>query len=202
MNIEQMQQTWSELNKKLDDQKFLNEKILMKITSEQSKNRLNKISSFEIFSIIGMVILVIYILIRFDRLDTLTSRIGGIVTVSIALIAIISSIIAIAKISRIDIQENTVAQSLKAITEVKSFFFMYQLAGWTTGPILIFSSITVFVKLLHHKDIFAQAHFYLVLPTLALLITIPLSYLIYKRFYKKNIREVESMLDELKNSGN
>lgn len=196
MNIEQMQQTWSELNQKLDNQKLLNEKMIIKMTSEQSKNRLNRITYFEIFSIVGMVILSVYIVPRFNRLDTLISQIGGIVTVTIAVIAIICSIIMLVKISRIDIQKNTFVQSLKAITELKSFSLKYALSGWITGPIVIFSSFSVFVKLLHQKDILAHLQFYLILPIVALVIAAPLSYLIYKRLYKKSIQEVESMLHE------
>ena len=190
-----MKQTWSEINQKLENQKILNEQLIIKMTHEHTSNRLNRMVYFEIANIVCGFFVFLWIIPRFNKLDSFISYWSGIGLIAFGIVYLILSLIFLRKASKVNLQRSKVNEVLKSVYELKSFFHKKVYVDLITGLLAAFCAVILAFKLYHHKDIIADFHLFII-PIIIASMAMILSYFIYKRIYEKNMLEVEAMIKE------
>jgi hypothetical protein len=197
MDLDDMKETWMALNSKLDNQQIINEKLIKKITNEQSSNRLNKILRFEIGGHLLNWLFVLYLIPRYGMLDSVFLKISYFGIIILAISTTYLSYVLYKKMAEVNIQKHTLVARLGAMASFKKYYYQYKKMGVGLSFLALIFVIPIVVKLVHHKDILDYLSYFLVPTLVGLVLGFGLLYIIYKQVYEKNIEEVELLLNDL-----
>ncbi|WP_299252557.1 hypothetical protein [uncultured Aquimarina sp.] len=199
MELEEMQEVWSEISGQLEKQKKLTDKMIIMMTQERYRKKWNKIVYPEIFGTIICFSVAILILFNISKLETWYNILPGILSAIILLVLPIFSLRSINKMSGINFYKNSYKDTLIKYTKNKKQFQSLQKASYYLSFLLIFLILPVTSKIIGGKDMFTG-----VKNIWPLMIFIPLGITFFvffakwaKKCYGKNIDEAESILRDL-----
>lgn len=193
-----MKETWLNLNKKLEHQQVLNEKLIQQIANEKSENRLGKIVNFEIVGLVLNWGLFLYVLLRFPRLDSLFLQISAIVLFATITLLSYLSYLLYKKTTRIDIQKHQLVEVISSMADFKKYYYNYKKWASVISMIEIIVMVPILIKLIHNSNIFEHFWHFALPISIGLVIGFVLMFWIYKHLYEKNIEAVEMTLEDLK----
>lgn len=197
MDIEEIKKNWNQINNELEKQRKFNAKMFSEIIKDKAKNSLNKILNYEISGAIVLFLMMLFVIFRFEMLDTSLTLAGGIISVIIIVLALILSGILIKKINRVKFYENTLAETIKDVSNLKIYYYKYKIASWINSIILALSFIPAFAKIVHGDNVFDHISHYIIPLSIGLPIGIIILYFIFKRFYEFNLTKVENLLKDI-----
>ncbi|WP_299436818.1 hypothetical protein [uncultured Aquimarina sp.] len=199
MELEEMQEVWSEISGQLEKQKKLTDKMIIMMTQEQYKKKWNKIAYPEIFGTIICFSGAILIFANIAKLETWYNILFGISSAIILLVLPILSLRSISKMSGINFYKNSYKDTLIQYTKNKKQFQSVQKTSYYLSFLLLFLILPVTSKIMGGKDMFTG-----IKNIWPLLIFIPIGIVFFvfftkwvRKCYGKNINEAESILKDL-----
>ncbi len=195
MDLDEMKAVWSDLGTQLDQQKKLNQDLIMKMTEEKSSSRMGRIIRLEVFGIIVSAAILIYLLVNFNKLTNWPALTGGIGMALILIIAIVFGTRLINKARQIDLVKNTYSTVVEQFNEFRKMLRFYKkLSIWTNVFSLLFV-IPVTYSLILEKSVLDDLEGAGVSLLLGIILAPIILYLII-RFYSKNISQVKKALND------
>ncbi len=199
MELEEMQEVWSQLSGQLEKQKKLTDKMIIMMTQEKYRSRLNKIAYPEMIGTVMCYGMGIFILININKLDNWYTLLSGIISMIVLFILPILSLRSINKMRKVNIAANSYKETLLAYAKGKKQFQNGMKWGYYFGFILMFTIMPVTTKLLNNKDLFEGTKsiwpFVISIP-LAITFFIVFSKWVFKH-YISNINSAQSLIEEL-----
>lgn len=201
MNLEDMQNVWSEMTMKIEKQEHLTNQLIMEMTQQKFKNKIGAINKYESGGAIICFIAALFVIINIDKLDTWYLLASGIFIVGYLIIIPFLVLRSIMKMKQIDIAGNNYRQSLIDFVRRKKHFMLLQKTAVFTNVLLIIFILPVLSKIVNNKDLFLESGniwFWYILGMLLFLI--PFSIWGYKS-YKKITSSAKNLLEELEANG-
>jgi hypothetical protein len=161
MEFEEMKSLWEEMSGKFEQQKKLNDLVIIRMTKSDYKNKIMKIFIPELIGALTCFAAVLYILISFQKLDKWYLMACGVVSVFILVLLPILSFNAIHKIRSVNILNNNYKQSLLEYSKGKRQFVFIQKLSFYLGAILLLTVLPVMGRLIGGKDLFIETHLWL-----------------------------------------
>jgi len=202
MTLDEMQNVWSEMTEKLENQKQLTDTLIMEMTVQKFKNKIGKISSFESGGAVICFIAAILLTINIGKLDTWYLLASGIIVIGYLIIIPFIVLRSIQNMKRINISENTNRQSLIDFTKRRKYFLLLQKIAIVLNFVLMVLILPVFSKIANDKDLFVNnANLWYWYVPVMLLFLIPFSRWGYKS-YKNMTASAEHLLKDLQADSN
>lgn len=195
MDLDEMKAVWSDLGTQLEQQKKLNQDLIMKMTQEKSSSRMGRIIRVEMFGIVVSVAILVYLLVNFNKLTNWPALTGGIGMALILVIAIVFGTRLISKARKIDLIKNTYSTVVEQFNEFRAMLRFYKkLSIWTNIFSLLFV-IPVTYSLILEQNILDDLKGAGISLLLGIIVAPVMLYLII-RFYSRNISQVKKALND------
>lgn len=196
MDLEEMKVAWKLVNENLAQQQATNSKLVRTIIREQSSGRFSRISRMEAINHIINWGLAIVLIIRCPLDNWLMKGSLGLYLLMISIFTLLSYQF-MNKMRRVDIQRDTLVDTLKNIYDLKKYYYQYKKYGILTAGISIVPVILLVVRAFHGKNLFNHLALFGVPLLIGLVIGSVIAYYIYKNVYEKNLEEVELLIRDL-----
>jgi hypothetical protein len=197
MELEELKSVWASIDEQFKEQKILKENIIRKMICDRSNKSLSKLMNYEILcmAIYFVVIPIIVFLNYFEPFRMLTKEVGNIFIWAMLVICIVGiawSLIKIIELTKMDFT--------KSINDVSLLIIRYnilirnkKIAGIVLIPVITLGAIWLYVMI--HANTFQWTSF-----ICALIVSIFLTYYVFKRVYDRNITVIRQSLEELEES--
>lgn len=195
MDLDEMKAVWFDLGTQLEQQKKLNQDLIMKMTQEKSSSRMGRIIRMEVFGVTVSLIILVYLLVNFSRLTDWPALAGGIGMVIILGIAIVFGIRIISQARKIDLIKSTYSTVVERFNEFRKMLGFYRKLSIWTNVVSLFCVIPVTYTLILEKSILDNLEDAGIGLLLGAVLTPIILYLII-RFYSKNISQVKKALND------
>lgn len=198
MTLEEMQNVWSEMTKRMDEQKRLTDKLIIDMTQQKFKNKISSIARYESLGAIVCFLGALAILLNIGKLDTWYLMASGIIVLVYLIVIPWIVLKQIGQMKRIDLIKNTYKQSLIEFTNKRKRFLFWQRTAIFSNFFLMVLILPVSSKLLRGNDLFVERSsvwFWYVVVMLVFLI--PFSLWGYRK-YSKMTASMENLLNDLK----
>ena len=198
MNLDNMKKTWSEMSAKIEKQEKLTHEIVLKMAQEKSRNRLSRLVKFEILGICWELAVILFIALHFDSFKAPITLIGGVLSIMTLTISIIMEIDFIKKAKRINVA-NDYKQTLIDFTSWKKSYHLNKIAGYGLGAAVLVTIAPIVFRVNRNLEIteipIADLMSYATFGSIGFL---GLSFLLFRFFYEKHIKEIDRILMEIK----
>ena len=154
MEIEEIQQLWSEMSEQLEQQKKLTDEIIMNMTQDKYSNKFKTITSFETGGAMVCLVVFLFILFNFNKLDSWYLIVSGIITLSIISLLPIFTLRLLGKIRRFNIIDKSYKEAILGFQKAKRNLLRFQKFGIYASFVIMFTSAAVFAKIFGNKDFF------------------------------------------------
>lgn len=199
MELEEMQEVWSQMSNQIERQKKLTDKMIIMMTQEQYRKKVNKIAYPEIIGGIICYSAVFLIIINLNKLDNWYTLLSGIISIAILLVLPVLSLTSIYKMRKVNIGVNSYKETLLEYGKSKKRLQLVTKMSFYLGFILLFVIMPVTSKVLNNKDLFTETNTiwpFMVSIPIAVIFFITFSRWVYK-CYTNNMNSTELLIKEL-----
>jgi len=202
MTLEEMQNVWSEMTEKLENQKQLTDTLIMEMTQTKFRNKIGTINKYESGGAIICFIAALLLIGNLDKLDTWYLMASGIFVILYLIFIPVLVLRSIINMKQINIVTNTYKQSLLDFAKRRKHFLLMQRIAIFLNIILTILILPVFSKISKGKDLFVDdaSIWYWYLP-LMIVFLVPFSRWGY-RTYKKMTASAEQLLKDIQTDPN
>lgn len=196
MDLEEIQEIWSEMSDQLEHQKKLTDKIILDMTQDRYTRKFRTISIIETLGAVICFFAALYMLLNFDKLDTWYLQACGIISITFLIGLPIVTLRSLRNIQLINITEKNIKETLVTYSKAKNKVLAIQRLGIFLCFIFMMTCLPVFSKLMKGTDIFQQGSFpiwYVVIMSVFISLFARWGY----GSYKKITNSAESILKEL-----
>lgn len=198
MQLDELKLMWEDMNKTMEDQKILTDKLIQDVTKERFKNRFQKIETYETIGAIICFATVFLIIINFKKLDTWYLDALGILTLILLITLPIITLKKIRDLKEIDLESQSYKDVLVKFQKSKKEFFIIQKINVFLSAILAISILPVFSKIFKDVNVFETLLMQSVMIYIPMLLVL-LYFLVKWAFkgYKNLTMSAENILTEL-----
>jgi hypothetical protein len=196
MELDDLKNTWDNINTKIKQQQNLTPFMIDKMTRRKYYSKIKRIAYPEIVGVIICLITAFYIAAYFNKLDTPFLKAVGIVSI---LLLLMLSLISLFSLRQLNIKggiNRSYAETLKMFAAQKLQFGKLQKANITLSYLLLVTVIILLAKLFYGRDITGSKYFWTFSFTGGYIFLLFFSKLVSK-FYNKTLRQAEELLKEL-----
>ena len=138
MELEELKTMWQQYDSKLNNLEKMNKKLLMETFSKKPRRRLNYMKFQNIYGIIGSPILIIVVFYPYFKVENIDLKfiIGGLLTLFVVIFCICINFKKFRAVKRINIEDDTVLNSAKKVTDLHRIFNSTQMYTWISVPIM------------------------------------------------------------------
>ncbi|MDC6351508.1 hypothetical protein PP178_08070 [Zeaxanthinibacter sp. PT1] len=196
MELEELQQVWTELSQEVEKQKKLNHKIIMEMTQQKYRRKFDKITRYETAGTVICILSAGFVLFNFDKLDTFFYQACGIFAIAFLVVLPTSVLLALRKIKAIDLINNPYKDTIVAYTKAKNRLLFLQRIGIFSSFIFFFVTLALTGKIMNDKDVFQETEiwYFIVLVLIGLLFFSRWGY----RMYLKITGSAEDLIEDIK----
>ena len=199
MDIEQMKQLWNKLDAGIDRQQSINAELVKQLVKDRNNRSLSSISWMEYLGIAVAVVVMMVFISLLPRLgDSPLLIVSYIISMLIMVVTLITGIYKLRHTSPDDYSKRTVVEMSERIEKLRLFIAKEKIAALASGPVMIAAFIAVVYKFVHDVNIFTNITAYLPRIIAGTIAYVILAALLYKQVYFRNLNEIKSNLDELK----
>lgn len=199
MDIEQMKQLWNKLDAGIDRQQAINADLVKQLVKDRNNRSMSSISWMEYMGIAVAVVVMMVFAVMLPKLgNTPALIISYIISMLIMVVTLITGIYKLRHISPDDYSKRTVVEMSERIEKLRLFIAKEKIAALASGPVMIAAFIAVVYKFVHDVNIFTNITAYLPRIIAGTIAYVILAALLYKQVYFRNLNEIKSNLDELK----
>lgn len=195
MELDDLKNSWEDLNKQVKKQQNFNPKIIDQITRTKYNSRLKKIAYPEIIGIIICVGSATFIGLNFSKLDTIFLQGVGIISILLLFILSAISFISIRELNMKRDVNKTYAETLKEFAFQKIRFHKFQRINVTLSYLLLVTIIILFPKFFGGKNITINYYFGIAF-SLGYIFLLSFSKWVSKH-YNKTLQQAEELLKEI-----
>lgn len=199
MDIEQMKQLWNKLDSSIDKQQAINSELVKQLVRDRNNRSLSNISWMEYLGIAVAVVVMMVFAVMLPKLgNTPLLVVSYIICMLIMGITLVTGIYKLRHISPDDYGKRSVIDLSERIEKLRLFIAKEKIAALVSGPVMIAAFIAVVYKFVHDINIFNNITSYMSRIIAGTIAYVILAALLYKQVYFRNINEIKSNLDELK----
>jgi len=197
MEIDDLKNSWEDLNNQLKKGKDLNPEVVDQLTKSGYHRGLNKIIYPERIGAMICLLGAAFIGFNFSKLDTTFFQVTGIVSVLVLFILSAISLISIRKLNRTGDVNIPYAETLKIFAMKKMQFLKFQRINMTLSYLLLVTIIILLPKLFGGKDLITENKYLWTFSfSMGYIFLLYFSKWVFKS-YTKTLRQTEELLEEL-----
>lgn len=197
MELEELKNTWQAMSKRVENQEFLTNQILEKMTREKYHSKINKIGYSEYIGTIICYIGAAYLIINFTKIDDILMQIFAIIAIALLFILPIISLKSLRAVKNINIASKTYMQAIEDFAKRKTRFHRLQKWNISLALFLMLVSIPV-LSAIQGKDISQAPHFWILIFPISIAFFLAFAVWVLKS-YNKILNETEKMLSDINN---
>jgi len=196
MELDDLKNTWEDMDNQVKKQQNLNPQMIDKMTTSKYYSGLKKIAYPEIIGVIVCLAGASYILLNFGKLDTSFLRGTGIISILVLLTLSVISLISIRQFSMRGNVNKPYAETLKIFATQKIRFHKFQRINIILSYLLLVTTIILLSKFFSGKDITNSKYFWTFSFSFGYIFLLFYSKWVMK-YYNKTLRQAEELLQEL-----
>ncbi|MEM8908319.1 MAG: hypothetical protein AAGD05_10780, partial [Bacteroidota bacterium] len=154
MELAEMQKTWSTLNKKIDHQKNLTDKMIMEIVKMKYHNKLKGIIKYEGTGAVVLLLALIIVIWNIHLFDTLPLQVCAVVSIIIMTTLPILSLTSIYRMNKMDMAKRNYKQSIIEFTKRRTHFLLIQKWSMVLSAIFMLTFMPITLKIVKGQDFF------------------------------------------------
>lgn len=197
MELEEMRSLWVEMSVEMEKQKKLTNKLIIKMTRVNYKNKLSKLYIPEAIGAAVCLSGLLFLLVNFNKLNTWYLTACGIAAALILFLLPILSIRAIRNMKSVNITANSYKQALLHYSKGKLQFVFVQKLSVYCNSVLMLTMLPVMAMIINGMDIFKNSDLWY-----GYVIVFPFLYYFatwVSEKYTKTTTDAENILKELVN---
>lgn len=197
MELEEMKNTWQEMSKKLENQEFLTNQLLEKMTREKYHSKINKIGYSEYIGTIICYIGAAYLIMNFTKIEGIYMQLFAIMAIAMLFILPVISLKSLRAMKNVNIASQTYKQAIEDFARRKTRFQRLQKLNVSLALFIMLVAIPV-LSAIQGKGIAQLPHFWtLIFPiSIAFFLVFALWVL---RSYNKVLNDTEKLLSDINN---
>jgi hypothetical protein len=197
MELEEMKNAWQEMSRRVENQEFLTNQLLEKMTREKYHSKINRIGYSEYVGTIICYIGAAYLLMNFTKIDDTLMQIFAIIAIALLFILPIISLKSLRALKNVNIESNTYMQAIEDFAKRKTRFQKLQKLNVSLALFLMLVAIPVLSAILG-KDIAQTPHFWTLIFPISIAFFLVFALWVLKS-YNKILNETEKMLSDINN---
>ncbi len=155
MELAELQETWSKLSRKIDNQRLITDKIIMDVVKLKYNNKLKAILKYEGTGSIVLFVALIIVIWNIQVFDTVSLKICAVISIIIMVLLPVLSLTSIYRMNNIDMSKRNYKDTIIEFTKRRAHFLMIQKWGIVLSAIFMLTVIPVTLKIAKGKDFFA-----------------------------------------------
>ncbi|MBA2745637.1 MAG: hypothetical protein H0U44_05370 [Flavisolibacter sp.] len=198
MELEDMQNTWQEMSKKIDKQEILTNQFIEKMTHKKYKSKLNKIGNSEYVGILTCYAGAAYLIINFRKIDEFIFQLLCIITILLLFVLPIISLKSLKGLKTLSIHTAQYSETIRKYMQHKMKFYKLQRINLILAFLLLITILPVLASI-YGKEINSITNFWTIIVPACLVFFAGFSFITW-RYYSKILKNVENELAELNNN--
>ncbi len=155
MELAELQETWSKLSRKIDNQRLITDKVIMDVVKLKYNNKLKTILKYEGTGSIVLFAALIIVIWNIQVFDTLPLKICAVISIVIMSILPILTLTSVYRMNNIDMSKRNYKDTIIEFTKRRTHFLLVQKWGIVFSAVLMLTVIPVALKITKGKDFFA-----------------------------------------------
>ncbi|MGB5820966.1 MAG: hypothetical protein WBG90_15880 [Saonia sp.] len=155
MELAELQETWSKLSRKIDNQKLITDKVIMDVVKLKYTNKLKAILKYEGSGTIVLFVALIIVIWNIQVFDTLPLKICAVISIVIMVLLPVLSLTSIYRMNNIDMSKRNYKDTIIEFTKRRTHFLIVQKWGIVLSAVFMLTAIPVALKISKGKDFFA-----------------------------------------------
>lgn len=196
MELDDLKNTWTNMNNEVQQQPHLNTETINQMTSSKYHSRIKKIAYPEIAGIFICVAGAVFIIFNFSKLDTVFFQATAIVAIVVLLLLSAISWISIRRLNVTGDVNKPYAATLKDFAVQKIRFSKLQKINVTLSYLLLVCIIILLPKFFSGKDITRNNSFWIFAFSIGYIFLLFYSKWVSK-YYSNSLHQAENLLKEL-----
>ncbi len=198
MELEEMKNKWQQYDKVLQQNKMLNEKIISMMLKDKSKNAIRKILNFEYLGFVICCLLAMVYLLQFNTaFDNALMTVSYFISLALVATCFVTFYYKHKMLTSLDLNMNNLTQTAGTIERFRLFIIKERLATLILSPVIIVSTVIVFVKWLLRMDVQDLPDIFLPRMIIGSVLMIIVQLLLYKYLYFDTIKNIKANLAEI-----
>jgi hypothetical protein len=200
MELEEMKSMWQKYDALLQQNKLLNEQLIIGMLKSKSENAIKRMLHYEYLNTgVCFVLMVIYMVMY----RTLNAGTGIAVCYIISFTLMIITLVVFYKkyhlLSSLDFGSNSVSDTAEKLEQFRLLIAKERSWSLWLSPLVIFTTVVVIAYWVRHSNAFDYMSLYLPLILIGSVVTIIAVAFIYKSVYFKSIKDIKHNLSEIEN---
>ncbi len=198
MELEEMQKAWSQMSTALENQKQLTDELIMKMAQKEYTSKINKVLRAESVGALICFATIAYVIINYTKFQTWQSQVCAIILVLTLLTMSIGSLFLLKKMKQIDLQKDTLSDTVVKYSRYKKLTIQFQKASILVGFFVLFAASAVFSVLFNGKDMFLDIELSkMIVPMIIGVLIFGFIAYLGGKFYGKSLKEAQTVLEDL-----
>jgi steroid 5-alpha reductase family enzyme len=196
MELEEMQQAWATLSKRVEKQDILTTQLLEKTTQQNYHSRLNSIRYSELVGTLVCYAAAGYVSVFLNRIEDFWLQALAVLTIVVLLVLPVVSLASVRAVKGVNISVATYVETIQAFTRQKIKFQRLQKVNVFLGLVLLVVSLPVMAAI-QGKDLSQIPHLWTVIMPVCVVVFLAFAYWVLKA-YNKTLAEMENLLTDIK----
>ncbi len=198
MELDEMKSKWQQYDKVLQQNKMLNEKIVNMMLKDKSKNAIRNILNFEYSGLVVCCILLMIYLLQFKTaFDSTLMTVSYFISLALVATCFVTFYYKHKMLTSLDFNMNNLTQTADTIERFRLFITKERLATLILSPVIIVSTVVVFVRWLLRMDVLELPDIFLPRMIIGSVVMIIAQLLLYKYLYFDTIKNIKANLAEI-----
>nr|WP_293297099.1 hypothetical protein [Allomuricauda sp.] len=155
MELAELQETWSKLDKKVESQKTITDKMIMDVVKIKHSNKIKAILKYEGAGTVVLFLGLIIVIWNIHLFDTLPLQICAVLSIIVMTVLPILSLTSVYRMNNMDMAKRNYKETIIEFTKRRAHFLMVQKWGMVLSGIFMFTVIPITLKIVKGKDFFA-----------------------------------------------
>lgn len=155
MELIELQETWFKLNKKVERQKVVMDKMLIDVVKMKHNSKIRAILKYEGAGAFILFLGVIVIIWNIKSFDTWPLQVCAVISIFFMTLSPIFSLISLYRMNNMDMAKRNYKQTIIEFTKRRTQFLLIQKWGIVLAVIFTFTIIPLMLKIASGKDFFA-----------------------------------------------
>ncbi len=200
MELDEFKKSWSEYDKKLDENLKLNEKLLRKMNFDKAKQEIQKPFVYEMFNIVIMIITIAFVTkYSFKFVEEIQFSLTGFSAAILGAIYLLLAILKANKFMKIDYYSSTVVKLQKDILLMKTAILRFRKIELFLLPIFIITILPILSMGINNINLFENLKLFSIEFGLILVIGYPVVFWLNRHLYDDKFKIAKLLLEETEN---
>ncbi len=199
MELDDMKNLWQQYDKKLQENKMLNESIIRNIIKDRSKSSLGKMSTMEyLTAMVYALLLLVYTAEAQNTGATVWIRACYFFTLAFSIAGLIFTVYKIKLLSKFDFGAQAITDAVQKLEQLRLLIVKERLISILLSPLLLITFYAVINFWVYNADMFQHFSIYAPRIAVSIILLIIASIALYRKVYFDNIYRIRENLNEIR----